>query len=105
MGQHALLYCPAIRKQSDTIPSAKRNLRKAQGRIDREVELAQSRNARPHQPACINYQPDGLAALDLVHARDQLSAPCRCGPAYVAHFVPFPIFAQALKLAPSASYA
>ena len=57
-------------------------------------------DARAQQPAGVDEQPHGLAALGLVDLGDELAAPRRRAPAHVAPLVARPIVAQAVELAP-----
>src|SRR5258708_34526432 len=63
------------------------------------VQLSEPPHACPHQASRVDDDPHRLAALNLINAGDQLSAPCRRGPANVTILVPLPEFAQTFKLA------
>ena len=121
-GQQALLDRLAVGEQADAIAGEECELRQRHrggaGMIEFGVfaqtagSKGQSRigtrsgdYARTHQPAAIEHDPHGLAALGLVLARDQVSAARTCGPADVAHVVAFAVVAQAFEVAPQAALA
>src|SRR5260370_30994035 len=68
------------------------------------VQLGEASHACPHQASGVDDDPHRLAALNLINAGDQLSAPCRRGPANVTILVPSPEFAQPFKLAPDPAH-
>ena len=74
---------------------------------DRQRGLARSRgrHARAHEPAAVEHDPDGLAALGLILAGDEGAAAGAGGPADVAQIVAFAVVAQALEVAAEASLA
>jgi len=101
-GGHPLLWPPTIREQRHAITRIERDLRKAQSRIDRVIELRQPVDLRPQQAPRIEHKPNDLAALDLMHFGDELSAACCSAPGNVSEFVAFAVITQAFELAPLA---
>src|ERR1700733_3302750 len=89
----------AVSHESHAVSGVQRHLGQSQCGVDRMVQLAEASYARSHQAPRVDDDPHGLAPFNLINAADQLSAPCRRGPANVTILVPLPIFAQAFKLA------
>ncbi len=113
-GKNALLHMLPIDEQADAIAGEQRQLRQRHGGGAGVVELGVAatvlrigvvENSAAQQPACVENDPHGLAALGLVAARDQLAA-ARCRrPADVAQVVALEIFAEALEVAAQAALA
>src|ERR1700724_1029369 len=97
-GRHAPLQFPVVGQQCHAIARIKRHLREAQRRIHRMVELVEPVDARSQEPAQVQHEPHGLAALNLVYLGDQLPLPGRDAPGNVAEFVSGAIFPQAFEL-------
>src|ERR1051325_7505316 len=100
--RQALPYPTSICDQSNAIAGIQSYLCQTQSRIRCIVQFAEFTDARTHKTAGVDDDPDYLATLDLINARDQLPAACGGGPADIAVFIAFAIFTQAVELAPNA---
>src|SRR5215472_509634 len=89
----SLLYAAPVRQHGHAIARVQCDLRYRERRCDGVIELAESENSCAQQSPGIEDEPDRLAALDLVRLADQFAAARAGGPADVAQFIGFAVFA------------
>src|ERR1700691_2156030 len=106
--KYALLHILSVDEQADAVAGKKRELREGHGGGAGVVELGVAatililgvfEDSATQQTARVEHDPDCLAALGLIAARNQLTAACCRCPADVAKVVAFEIFAEALEVA------
>ncbi len=113
-GKNALLHGAAVDEQSDAIAGVESQLGHGHRGGTGVVELGVTepagigwggRGSALQQPAGVEDDPDGLAALRLILAGDELAAASGRGPADVAQVVALKILAEALEVASEAALA
>src|ERR1700722_1484321 len=102
-GRNSFANIAGIGQQSNAVAREERHLAQSKCGVGRMIEFAERCNFGPHQPSCVEDDPDSLAFFQLVESCNELAATRGGTPANVGEVVAILIFAQAFEGTPSAA--